>query len=351
MTSLCPRCSTPHTGGSPFCPTCGFDFRAQATPPPQPPAQFTPPPPPPPSAPASCPRCHAPLYPGYTQCGNCGFDSAQQQPAWGPPAVPAQPAWGAQPAYQQQPWGAQPVAQPVAQPAGKSSLPIILALGGVLLLVVAGGLFVMMPKNSSNASPSPSAIAVASPTATRTPAATRTVAPTPTVAAPTAVDTLTPAAGTEEPSPAGTWTSFTAPDKKWTVRFPSSATPIKESQPLAMGTTTGTITMYAVQDPSGSAVYAVAYMDVPAGALPGDPNGYLALMDSTVASSMGGTLVSSRDATVGTYAARDLDVVKGSQTYNIRIWFVGNRFYMLMVLAQGGAAVYPQHFMATFVLK
>lgn len=274
-----------------------------------------------------------PLYPGYTQCGNCGFDSAQQQPAWGvPPPAPA-------------PW----VAQPAAQSAGGSNLPILLAIVGVLLLAAAGGLFVMMPKSTSNASPSASTIAVASASATAT--ATAEVTEAPATEEPTAEDTPTPAKGTPEPSPKGTWTAFTAPDKKWSVRFPSSTTPLKQSQSLPMGTTTGTLTMYMVTDSSGKAVYAVAFMDVPAGALPGDVNGYLALMDDAIATSTGGTLVSSGDATVGPYTARDLNIVKGSQTYSIRIWFAGNRFYMLMTAVEGAAPVYTQHFMATFVLK
>ena len=327
MTSLCPRCSTPQAGGSPFCPNCGLDFRSQTPPP----SQFAPPPP----ASATCPRCHMPLYPGYTQCGNCGFDSAQQQPAWGaPPPAPA-------------PW----VAQPAAQPAGKSNLPILLALGGVLLLAAAGGLFVMMPKSTSNASPSASTIAVATASATATATATAEVTEAPATEEPTAEATPTPAKGTPEPSPKSTWTAFTAPDKKWSVRFPSSKAPLKQSQSLPMGTTTGTLTMYIATDSAGTAVYAVAFMDVPAGALPGDVNDYLALMDDAIATSTGGTLISSGDATVGTYAARDLSILKGSQTYNIRIWFAGNRFYMLMTAVEGHAPVYTQHFMATFVLK
>ena len=331
MTSVCPRCSTPQAGGSLFCPNCGFDFRAQPTPPPPPP-QFAPPPPPP-SALATCPRCHSPLYPGYTRCGNCGFDSAQQPAAWGPQPMYQQPAWGAQPA---------------AEPARKSNLPILLAIGGVLLLAVAGGLFVMMPKSTSSGSPSPSRIAVASASATAT--ATQTPTEAPVTAEPTATDTPT-SSGSAEPSPDFAWSAFTAPDKKWSVRFPSSAAPITQSQSLPLGTTTVTMTIYMAEDPSATAAYAVAFVDVPAGTFPGDPNSYLALMDTYLTSSMGGTLVSSGDAMVGTYKARDASVVKGSQTFNIRFWFVGNRLYMLMTVVEGDATVYTQHFMGTFVLK
>jgi hypothetical protein len=342
MTSLCPRCSTPQAGGSPFCPSCGFDFRAQPTPPP-PPAQFAPPPPPPPSAPATCPRCYSPLYPGYTRCGNCGFDSAQQPPAYGAQPTYQQPAWGTPPPAPG-PW----VAQPAAEPARKSNLPIFLAIGGVLLLAAAGGLFVMMPKSSASGSPSPSPIAVASASATAS--ATTLPSEAPVTAEPTSSDTPTSAA-TVEPSPDFAWSAFTAPDKKWSVRFPGTAAPITESLPLPIGTTSVTLTMYATQDASSSALYAVAFLDVPAGTFPGNPNTYLALMDSSLATGMGGTLVSSSDSTVGTYPARDLNVLKGTQTYYIRIWFVGNRLYMLMTISEADATVYTQHFMATFALK
>ena len=343
MTSLCPRCSAPLAGGSPFCPNCGLDFRALQTPQPPPPQfaqpQFAPPPPPA-SAPGICPRCHSPLYPGYTQCGNCGFDSAQQPPAW-----------GAQPQYQQPPWGATPpiagwVGQPAAAPARKSNLPIFLAIGGVLLLALAGGLFVMMPKNTAGGSPSPSAVAVASasPTATTLPSLA------PVTAEPTATDTAT-AAATVEPSPDFAWSAFTAPDKKWSVRFPGTTAPITESMPLPIGTSSVTLTMYAAEEAASGSLYAVAFLDLPAGTFPGNPNTYLGLMDASLTSGMGGTLLSSSDSMVGTYAARDLNILKGTQNYYIRIWFVGNRLYMLMTIADGDATVYTQHFMATFALK
>ena len=342
MTSLCPRCSTPQAGGSPFCPSCGFDFRAQPTPPPPLP-QFAPPPPPPPSAPATCPRCYSPLYPGYTRCGNCGFDSAQQPPAYGAQPTYQQPAWGTPPPAPG-PW----VAQPAAEPARKSNLPIFLAIGGVLLLAAAGGLFVMMSKNSASGSPSPSAIAIASASATAS--ATTPPSEVPVTPEPTASDSPTSAA-TVEPSPDFAWSAFTAPDQKWSVRFPGTAAPITESLPLPIGTSSVTLKMYATEDPSTSALYAVAFVDLPTGTLPGDPNTYLGLMDSTLASGMGGSLLSSSDSTVGTYAARDLSVLKGTQTYYIRLWFVGSRMYMLMTIVEGDATVYTQHFMATFALK
>jgi hypothetical protein len=277
-----------------------------------------------------------PLYPGYTRCGNCGFDSALYQPGWA--AIP--PSAGA--------WAG----QVAPQPAPRSILPIVLAVCGVVLLAAAGALFALMPKNASGSGSSPSTIAAASGTPTATATVTLPTLPTeaPATEAPTTSDTST-SAPTVEPSPDFAWSAFTAPDKKWSVRFPGSSSPIKESIDLPMGATTSTLTMYAVADASGSAVYAVAFLDVAAGALPGDVNTYLALMDSTLASSMGGTLLSSGGAKMGTYTARDLSVLKGSQTYNVRIWFAGNRFYMLMTIVEGDAVVYTQHFIATFTFK
>ena len=90
---------------------------------------------------------------------------------------------------------------------------------------------------------------------------------------------------------------------------------------------------------------------MPAGTFPGNPNTYLALMDTSLANGMGGMLLSSSDSMVGTYVARDLSILKGTQDYYIRIWFVGNRMYMLMTVADPDATVYTQHFMATFALQ
>src|SRR5664280_1807479 len=137
MTGLCPRCSTPRAGYYPICQVCGLDFRSQvyaagptgdapgaAIGAPTPASPYGAPPlPPVEQAAGVCPRCRAPLYPGYTMCGNCGFDSAQ--PAWGAAPTYAQAAWGTAPAFG--------VAAPTSKPAG-SRLPILLALGGVVLL-------------------------------------------------------------------------------------------------------------------------------------------------------------------------------------------------------------------------
>jgi hypothetical protein len=225
-------------------------------------------------------------------------------------------------------------------------MPIFLAIGGVLLLALAGGLYVMMPKSTAGGSPSPSAIAVAS----ASPTDTTPPSEAPVTPKPTATDTAT-AAATVEPSPGFAWSTFTAPDKKWSVRFPGTSAPITETLPLPMGTSSVTLTMYAAQDPSSEALYAVAFVDVPAGTFPGNPNTYLGLMDASLANGMGGTLLSSSDSMVGTYVARDLSILRGTQDYYIRMWFVGNRMYMLMTVADPEVAVYTQHFMATFAFK
>src|ERR1035437_3727965 len=351
MTSLCPRCSTPRAGDYPICQVCGLDFRSQVyqagptgaapgaaagaptpvTPygaPPAPPAQH---------AAGVCPRCRAPLYPGYTMCGNCGFDSAQ-------------PAWGAAPTYAPAAWGS---AAPALKPAG-SKMPILLALGGLVLLVVAGGLVLAATNKggSATASPSASAVALASPTSTPTLTSTSVASSAatalPTLAAATAEPTLADA--TPEPSPLSAWTIYAAPDKTWSVKFPSAMAPMKQSLPLNSGLAKGDMTMYAVVDSSGG-VYAVAYFDFAAGTIPTSASSLLKTMEGTMATGMGGTLVTSNDATLGGRPARDLTIQKGSQTINLRLAFVGDRFYTLMVMAESSATTYPQHYFSTLTLK
>jgi len=347
MTSLCPRCSTPRAGDYPICQVCGLDFRSQvdeagptgaapgaATGAPTPASPYGAPSPPPVQQDAGvCPRCRAPLYPGYTMCGNCGFDSAQ--PAWGAAPTYAQAAWGTAPAFG--------VAAPTSKPAG-SRLPILLALVGVVLLVVAGGLVLAVSNKAGLATASPSASAVALATPTSTPLPTFNYDAT----ASTVEPTLAPA--TPEPSPHSAWTSYAAPDKAWSVKFPSATAPMKQSLPLNSGLVKGDMTMYAVVDSSGG-VYAVAYFDFAAGTIPKSASGLLKTMETTMATGMGGTLVTSSDATLGGAPARDLTIQKGSQTINLRLAFVGDRFYMLMVIAESSATTYPRHFFSTLTVK
>jgi hypothetical protein len=230
-------------------------------------------------------------------------------------------------------------------------MPILLALGGVVLLAVAGGLVLAATNKggSVTVSPSASAVALASPTSTlqptSTPRATRTsVASSAATAEPTLAD------NTPEPSPLAAWTSYVAPDKTWSIKFPSAMAPIKQSMPLNSGLAQGDMTMYVVVDSSGGA-YAVAYFDFAAGTIPTSASSLLKTMEATIASGMGGTLVTSTDATLGTSPARDLTIQKGSQTINLRLAFVGDRFYLLMVMAESSATTYPQHYFSTLTLK
>lgn len=356
MTSVCPRCSTPRASDYPICQVCGLDFRSlayaagptgaapsavtQASPygssdaPPAQPAQ---------SAAATCPRCHAPLYPGYTRCGNCGFDWAQQ--AWAPGAPP----YGVTPAY-----GA---LAPAVKPAD-SKLAVLFALGGVVLLAVAGGLVlaVAIKAAPATASTSASAVAIVKPANTPLPTFNYHATPIPT-AEPTLADaTVEPSAGaplavdTPEPSPLAAWTSYAAPDKKWTVRFPSAMAPLNQSLPLNSGVVKGDMTMYVVVDTLSTA-YTVAYIDFPTGTIPGGSSAVLKTLESSMAASLSGTLVTSSDAKVGSIPARDMTVDASGLTYNLRLFIVNDRFYILMVMADPGATVYPQHFFSTFALK
>lgn len=379
MTSQCPRCSAPRVGDSPFCQNCGFDFRfapvpaASPQPPaPQPPAPQAPsygavPQPPagqapsygeapqpgmqygqPPAqgaqgygyqpaptapaygqpaqpgpAPTTCMRCRAPLYPGYTQCGNCGFDN--RAPWSGPaPAAPVTPT----------------------APARRSVLPIALVVGGVALLAVAGYVLAFGPKATSNASSSPRASASSSDVALASPTLTPLITPEPVESA---SEAPSGGAATPEPSPDSVWTNFTSPDGKWSVMFPGTMTPVKQTQALDVGTTSGEMSMWMVAD--GADVYAVADFDFTAGTIGSNSSIYLEATATAMAGSFGGTVVSQTDSTVGGYSAKDIVLEKAGQTISLRLWFVGDRFYMLMVEGGDGDTVYPQHFMATFALK
>jgi hypothetical protein len=282
--------------------------------------------------PANCPRCQAPLYPGYTRCGNCGFDSAQ--PAWGPAPVAA------------------------ARPSG-SKMPLLLAIGGVVLLAGAGVVAVLAATKTATASTSPAGSIVAQASSSRTPStivdtpiATEVDTPTPKATAtphPKATSSPTHVAGTPEPSPLSAWSPFTAPDGLWSVRFPTTMTPVKQTMALNSGIAKGDMTMYMVAD--GGNAYAMVFFDFPAGTIPAMSSSFLKMMESSMMASVGGTLLSSSDATVGTYPARDLTVEKSGQIVNLRVWFVGDRFYMAMVMAPTGSVVYPEHFMSTIVVS
>jgi hypothetical protein len=229
-------------------------------------------------------------------------------------------------------------------------LPILLAIGGVLLLAGAGVVAVLATSKSGSpsASPAASTVAQASPRSTLTPLI---IPPAPTdtpAATPKATAAPSAKSGTPEPLPLASWTTFTAPDGKWSVDFPSTMTPLKQTMPLNSGLAQGDMTMYMVAD--GSTAYAMVYFDFPTGTIATTSSTFLKLMESSMMESVGGTLVTSSDAMVGTYPARDLTIDRSGQTVNLRVWFVGDRFYMAMVMAPSGSVVYPQHFMSTVVL-
>jgi len=387
MTNLCPRCGTPRLAA--FCQKCGLDFRTldaqavppqqqlppppplygatgpqpfqvsppqtplyQAPPPPPPPYQappppppFYPPPPPPPLQPAEplqapiseppvpqvqtfgqptyqpfgqppatasvCPRCYAPLFAGVSRCGNCGYETGT--------------AWGMAPATHRSP-----------------ALPIALALLGVGCLAVAGAVFVVAQNSGSSASPTPTTVAAAS--------ATPTTEATPTeTAKPTATPKASAGEGTPEPSPPFTWTSYKSPDGKWSTKFPGSGTPTKTTSTSGTGTYAATEISYEVY--YAGVEYAVAYMDLNPSLVSGmDPEALLDVMEMSMTSGAGTTDVVSTASTVGTHPARDVSLTAMGQQMTMRIFFVGSRFYILMVASAPGASVYPQHFFGQFQL-
>jgi hypothetical protein len=327
MTALCPRCSTPRAGEYPICQVCGLDFRTPADQTAQ--ADVTPAVQPPPV----CQRCGAPLYPGYTMCGNCGFDPAQS-PYGAAPGYGYGPAYGAM-----TPFG---YAAPTVKRAG-SKAPVLLAVLGVALLAIAGGLvFAVANKGAApTGRPTASPVALATSTITARPTFDYSATSTPEPSG---------APATAEPSPLLTWTSYTSPDKMWKVQLPSDSPPIKQTVPLNTGLAQGDMTMYAVYD-SASTVYAVLFFDFPTGTIPKNGTGFLKTMESAMASSMGGKLVSSNDAVLGGTQGRELAIEQSSMAITLRMAFVGDRFYALMVMNSPGGETYPEHFFGTFSLK
>lgn len=332
MTTLCPRCSAPRPGEYPTCQVCGLDFRTLAQ-----------------AAASACPRCQAPLYPGYTRCGNCGFDSAQ----WVLGVPPTNYASGMAPFGAVSPFGA---AAPTAEPAA-SKMPILVAIGGIFLMAVAGGLVlaIAIKGSSTPASPSPQPVAIVKATDKPLPTFDYNATPAPTAEPTLGAATTLPPAGpslapaTPEPSPHVTWSNYASPDKKWTVRFPSSMTPLNQSLPLTSGAVQGSMTMYVVMDTLSTA-YGVAYIDFPAGTIPGGAGAALKSMEPSLAASFGGVLEASSDSKVGSIPALDMTVAASGLNYDLRLFIVNDRMYMLMVLADPGTVVYPQHFFSTFVV-
>jgi hypothetical protein len=326
MISVCPRCGTPRSGDLGFCPECGFDYS-------------------PAPAASTCPRCNAPLYPGYTLCGNCGFDSRfagpapwQGQPPPGYGQIPAQaPPYGQWPGY--------PQASAVRP--RRNNLGIALIVLGVALLAVAGMLtFLAVSHSGSSALPSPTSSPLAA--ASQANLAIDTAAPVDTAAA--AATSL--AAQTAEPAPGDAWTRYTSTDGAWSVLFPgASPSPIQMTQAIGSGTYKGNARMFIVAGPGGAA-YAVMFVDFDAAVFKSvDTGTVLSIMGPSLALGVGGTVVSASDTTEGTYPARDLTISTAANLYNMRIWVVGARFYVLMSYSTPGADVFPQHFIDSFELK
>lgn len=142
----CPRCGTHFpASGARFCPACGQVLTAAqalssapAFAPAQQPGAPTPAAPAPPPAPAA--HYPPPAYPP-------------------PPAHPQTQAYGSVPTYAQASGYAPPHAR-------RNSTPIIVGLGAIaLIVVVVAGAALVYSTEGSNATPSPSAVALATPTA------------------------------------------------------------------------------------------------------------------------------------------------------------------------------------------
>jgi hypothetical protein len=155
-----------------------------------------------------------------------------------------------------------------------------------------------------------------------------------------------------EPSPSGTWQSFTSPDGTWSAAFPGYAAPQHMTQTMEMGSSTVAISLYAGLD--GDAAYEVAAMDVPSQAMSGSSDEILDNMEQNLLMVPGGTITASRDLTVGPYQAREVKFT-GVSTMKLegyaRFWLAGDRVYMLMVFAEPGTVIYPQHFFESFQTK
>ena len=237
-----------------------------------------------------------------------------------------------------------------APQAPRNNLGGALALLGIALLVVATvGIFVTLPKSSSASHvPEASTAALASPTDSPTDS------PTPeATSSPTATDQPTLSPPTSEPSPDATWSRYASPDGKWSVLFPgASPKPLQMTQEVGAGTYTGAATVYAIMGPGGDSGYMVMYLDFDASLLDGsDSSTLLQTMAGSMALGVGGTEVSTAPSTIGKYPAQDETISTKTSVYDLRMAFVGSRFYVLMTMSSPGDEIYPQHFMDSFKLK
>ncbi len=153
----------------------------------------------------------------------------------------------------------------------------------------------------------------------------------------------TPAA---EPSPSGTWYSFTSPDNAWSVMFPSSDTPQEMSLSIPLGTTQVQMNCYMVR--SDGIVYEAGAEDIPGDQLSTDPNTNLDSFEQGI--KVFGTVTDSRDLTFQGFQAREVRFTYTSLSFEgyIRFWVSGSRVYVMMVVGQPGSTMYPEHFFDTF---
>ena len=312
---------SPLTPPAPFAQPTGFTSPSQPAAfgqPPQPapfgqPAQFGQP------ALTSCPRCHAAVYPGYQLCGTCGLDLR----SFAGVAAPFGPGAG---------------------PARKSSVPMLIGIVGVVVLVAAGGLFYLsQQKSPAAATAAPSLVVVTTPSAIPTLEATPVATNTP---------ELSSQSTTDEPAPVGAWTKYTCPDKKWSVKFPGSSAPLKQTI-SGSGTTTMNMTYYYVQDFNG-AVYAVYAMS--SSKLSGMDSGAIlqymkTYMETYMGSAMGVTVLSTTDTTLAGQPALEMVLQSSAVKMTMDIVAVGSAVYMLMVAAAPGVDVYPHYFLESFTAK
>jgi hypothetical protein len=345
MTTPCPRCGNPRVDARQFCSWCGFDFGVaqagqpdtQPAQPPSPPSVAPPAYPQPPQAvygqgssgywaggqSGACPRCQAPIYSGSWQCGNCGLDLRTQY------GVPPVLTFGA-----------------TAAPQKGSLLPLVIV--GVLAVVLAGAgaLYVTQGHAGAGSSPTPSATTARSALPSATPA--------PTVVATPAPEVTTAFEGTPEPPPVGDWVTFRAPDGTWSAKFPGTTPPIKQTQDVDVGTSTKQAIFYYSLDTVSMSVYAVYVLEMDQDMSVMTSSGMLDFLDSYMrtymTSSLGGTVVSSKQTTLAGQPALQFVIDESGEEMTFATTGAGERIYMLMTAALQGATVYPEYFRENFSL-
>ncbi len=270
------------------------------------------------SPPVACPRCYVALHPGYTQCVNCGLDLAAAR------AMPTS-AWAPQVARR------------------KSRLPIALALGGVVLLAISGGLFAIARQSSAHPGATPSgslpALAVTSPSASTGPIGTDTPAPA-----------ETPAATETSPSSAiSDWITFSPSGVGFTAMYPGQPKLTSQTSKTPVGNVPVSIWSYV--DSTHLMLFA-GRGRYPAGSMTGvSPSAVFDGSVSGMATGSAQTLESSADCTRDGYPGRAF-VLTGSQvTTKGQIYLVGDDMYMVYAIYDAAGDVSQvDGFLASFHL-